>query len=166
MKQRAPEVMQVLLLVAQTVVLVGTTVAWGLVTVLTAGLVIGIAQTLGKLGLDAMIQRDVDEDVRSSAFARSETRLQLAWVVGGGFGTALPLRGDVGFGLAAGAMIAFTLQLLIRARDSRRTRTRDVPPTGTAASERPMPDWIQPPITPETPFPPLAVPRPDHDQPR
>ncbi|HEY2831866.1 MAG TPA: MFS transporter [Sporichthyaceae bacterium] len=168
MKQKAPEVMQVLLLVAQTVVLLGTTLAWGLATVLIAGAVIGIAQTLGKLGLDAMIQRDVDEDVRSSAFARSETRLQLAWVVGGGFGTALPLRGDVGFGIAAGVMIAVTLQLITRARDNRRNRTRGIAPGPTrqpdpAAQRPPMPDWIQPPITPGTPFPPLAAQRPDHD---
>jgi MFS family permease len=171
MKQRAPEAMQVLLLVAQTVVLLGTTVAWGLATVLTAGVVIGIAQTLGKLGLDAMIQRDVHEDVRSSAFARSETRLQLAWVVGGGFGTALPLRGDVGFGIASGVMIALTLQLLTKARENRRNRKRGVDPGSTATapgaapapSAQPMPDWIDTPapITPETPFPPLSVQRPD-----
>ncbi|CAM5563179.1 MFS transporter OS=Streptomyces cyaneofuscatus OX=66883 GN=G3I52_20265 PE=4 SV=1 [Streptomyces cyaneofuscatus] len=29
-----------------------------------------------------MIQRDVPEEVRTSAFARSETLLQMAWVVG------------------------------------------------------------------------------------
>jgi hypothetical protein len=174
MKQKAPEVMQVLLLVAQTVVLLGTTVAWGLVSVLIAGGVIGIAQTLGKLSLDAMIQRDVDEDVRSSAFARSETRLQLAWVVGGGFGIALPLRGEVGFGIAAGVMIAVTLQLITKARDSRRNRGRGIAagstpqaaggPHRAAPQPPPMPDWIQTPITPETPFPPLAVQRPDDDR--
>jgi MFS family permease len=169
MKQRAPEVMQVLLLIAQTVVLLGTTVYWGLATVLIAGTVIGIAQTLGKLGLDAMIQRDVDEDVRSSAFARSETRLQLAWVIGGGLGTALPLRGDVGFGIASGVMIALTLQLVAKARDNHRSRRRESarqpepaqPEQALQQPPLPMPDWVQTPITPETPFPPLSVQRPD-----
>ena len=33
--------------------------------------------------LDAIIQREVPESLRASAFARSETMLQLAWVVGG-----------------------------------------------------------------------------------
>ena len=33
--------------------------------------------------LDAIIQREVPESLRASAFARSETWLQLAWVVGG-----------------------------------------------------------------------------------
>jgi MFS family permease len=163
MKQRAPEAMQVLLLIAQTIVLLATTVYWGLPTVLIAGLVIGIAQTLGKLGLDAMIQRDVDEDVRSSAFARSETRLQLAWVIGGGLGTALPLRGDVGFGIASGVMMALTLQLITKARENRRNRKRGIPlpEPGQPQHPLPMPDWVQTPITPETPFPPLSVQHPD-----
>jgi len=169
MKQKAPEVMQVLLMVAQTVVLLGTTVAWGLATVLIAGVVIGVAQTLGKLGLDAMIQRDVDEDVRSSAFARSETRLQLAWVIGGGLGTALPLRGDVGFGIASGVMMALTLQLVGKARQNRRDHKRGIVPGSTPRADTPqqqsaplpMPDWVAPPITPETPFPPLAAQGPE-----
>ena len=41
--------------------------------------------------------------MRASAFARSETLLQLAWVVGGGLGIALPSNGRLGFAVAAGA---------------------------------------------------------------
>ena len=58
-------------------------------------------QSLGKLCLDALIQGDVPEQVRTSAFARSETVLQLAWVVGGGVGLVLPLSGAWGLGIAA-----------------------------------------------------------------
>jgi hypothetical protein len=43
--------------------------------------------------------------VRTSAFARSETLLQLAWVVGGGVGIALPLHGDLGLGIAASGLV-------------------------------------------------------------
>ncbi|MEW5532928.1 MFS transporter, partial [Streptomyces virginiae] len=46
----------------------------------------GFCQALAKLSLDAMIQRDVPEAVRTSAFARSETLLQVAWVLGGAIG--------------------------------------------------------------------------------
>jgi MFS family permease len=53
-------------------------------------LVSAIANALSKIGLDALIQRDVVETLRSSAFARSETFLQLAWVVGAAIGVALP----------------------------------------------------------------------------
>jgi len=181
-KQRAPEAMLVVLLVVQTAMMLVTAVAWSLPTVLGAGLTTGFVQTLGKLGLDAMIQRDVAEDVRSSAFAGSETRLQLAWVAGGGLGIGLPLRGDVGFGIAAGAMMVLTVLVVGRARENRRARRRagrrsgqapesagpggglgaDTPafaPVPYDASTRPGPAGTQ------LPFPPLAAKRPDEYDP-
>jgi hypothetical protein len=59
---------------------------------------------MSKLGLDAVIQRDVAEDTRNSAFARSETALQLSWVVGGAFGL-LPMPGWLGFTFGAAFII-------------------------------------------------------------
>lgn len=64
----------------------------------------GFTQALSKLSLDAMIQRDVPEEVRTSAFARSETLLQMAWVAGGAIGIALPLNGVLGMSVAAGLL--------------------------------------------------------------
>ncbi|MFJ6482240.1 MULTISPECIES: MFS transporter [unclassified Streptomyces] len=61
----------------------------------------GFCQALAKLSLDAMIQRDVPESVRTSAFARSETLLQVAWVLGGAIGIVLPLNGVLGMSVAA-----------------------------------------------------------------
>ncbi len=61
----------------------------------------GLSQALSKLSLDAVIQRDVPEEVRTSAFARSETLLQMSWVVGGAIGIALPLNGVLGMSVAA-----------------------------------------------------------------
>lgn len=66
--------------------------------------VAGFTQALSKLSLDAMIQRDVPEEVRTSAFARSETLLQMSWVVGGAIGIALPLNGVLGMSVAAGLL--------------------------------------------------------------
>ncbi|MGQ0467475.1 MAG: MFS transporter [Sporichthyaceae bacterium] len=168
MKQRAPEVVVVLLLVVLAAVLLLTAVGWGLVTVLAAGATTGFAQTLGKLALDAMIQRDVPEENTSSAFARSETRLQLAWVAGGALGIALPLRGDVGFGIAAGAMVTLTALVLAQARENRRARRRaqrtpqpeaPAPPPAEEPAQQPTP-------APENiPFPPLAAQNRDqHDR--
>ncbi|HEV2369795.1 MAG TPA: hypothetical protein VGR90_07955, partial [Acidimicrobiales bacterium] len=37
---------------------------------------------LAKPAFDAMVQRDVHESARGRAFARFETRFQLAWVIG------------------------------------------------------------------------------------
>ncbi|AWL42881.1 MULTISPECIES: MFS transporter [Streptomyces] len=75
-------------------------------TVLVAALagVAGFTQALSKLSLDAMIQRDVPEEVRTSAFARSETLLQMSWVFGGAIGIALPLNGVLGMSVAAGIL--------------------------------------------------------------
>lgn len=75
-------------------------------TVMVAALtaVAGFTQALSKLSLDAMIQRDVPEEVRTSAFARSETLLQMSWVVGGAIGIALPLNGVLGISVAAGLL--------------------------------------------------------------
>ena len=80
-------------------------VGYGLLPVLFTGLCAGLASALGKLSLDALVQREVPEAVRTSAFARSETVLQLAWVFGGAVGISVPLAGNWGLGLAAGALV-------------------------------------------------------------
>lgn len=71
----------------------------------TAAVVAFVAATcsaLAKVCLDAVIQRDLPEESRSSAFGRSETVLQLAWVVGGALGVMLPHDTyGVGFVVAA-----------------------------------------------------------------
>lgn len=92
---------------------------YGLVPVLVTGLCAGLASALGKLALDALVQREVPEQVRTSAFARSETVLQLAWVVGGGVGIVVPVGGAWGLGLAAvclAAMLGVTVRSLVRGR--------------------------------------------------
>ncbi|MFI7103342.1 MFS transporter [Streptomyces sp. NPDC050161] len=84
-----------------------------LVVVPVAAAAAGLCQALAKLSLDAMIQRDVPEQVRTSAFARSETALQMAWVVGGAIGIALPLIGMLGMAVAA-ALVAAGVLLAVR----------------------------------------------------
>jgi hypothetical protein len=78
------------------------------------GLTAGLAQSLAKLALDSTIQRDVPERVQSSAFARSDTTLQLAWVVGGFVGIALPLMPRLGLGVAAAVLAAWSVFVLVR----------------------------------------------------
>ena len=65
-----------------------TALLFGLTSAVICMFVTGSANSLGKIALDAVIQRDVDETLRSSAFARSETFLQLSWVVGAAVGIA------------------------------------------------------------------------------
>lgn len=60
-----------------------------------------VANSLGKVALDAIIQREVRAELRASAFARSETLLQLTWVIGGAIGISLPTIGWLGFAVVA-----------------------------------------------------------------
>jgi hypothetical protein len=101
---------------------------YGLVPVIAVGVGAGFASALGKLSLDALVQREVPDDVRSSAFARSETVLQLAWVVGGAIGISLPIPGAYGLGIAAVGLLVM-LVLTLRARvAARRTPARPARP--------------------------------------
>ncbi len=72
--------------------------------VVVAG-VAAVTNAIGKVSLDAIIQREVPENLRASAFARSETVLQLAWVAGGGLAIALPTTGWIGFTVAAAILV-------------------------------------------------------------
>jgi MFS family permease len=114
MRARAPELVIVVVLTIVTVAAAAGAFVYGVVTVLAVALAAGLAQSLGKLSLDAIVQRDVPEAVRTSAFARSETLLQLSWVVGGGIGIALPLNGRLGLGLAAAGLVTM-LVITLRA---------------------------------------------------
>ena len=88
-KSRRPErvVLAVLVLDVVVLVLAASFFKWPIAALL--GLTVGLCQSLGKLSLDALIQRDVGEEVRTSMFARSETLLQLSWVTGGLLGIGL-----------------------------------------------------------------------------
>ncbi len=69
----------------------------GLVTAAVVGLVGATASSLAKVSLDAVIQDDVPDESRASAFGRSETILQLGWVFGGALGVLLPTEYWIGF---------------------------------------------------------------------
>lgn len=101
LKSRGPEVIIASMLGIALTAAVFAALFFGGVMVAILCAVAGLTQALSKLSLDAVIQRDVPEQVRTSAFARSETVLQMAWVVGGAIGIALPLNGVLGMSVAA-----------------------------------------------------------------
>ncbi|WP_431043720.1 MFS transporter [Streptomyces sp. P1-3] len=113
LKARGPERIIVVVLTGALAVLVSAAVLYSTVLVAAVAATAGISQALGKLSLDALIQRDVPEVVRTSAFSRSETTLQLAWVAGGAIGIMLPLNGVVGMAVAAG-LIALGVVATVR----------------------------------------------------
>jgi hypothetical protein len=106
LRSRAPEIIIVTVVACVLGVAITAAVFFSAVLVACLAAMAGFAQALAKLSLDALIQRDVPELVRTSAFARSETLLQMAWVLGGAVGIALPLNGALG--LAVGAAIIGT----------------------------------------------------------
>ena len=85
---------------------------FGLIPAVVLGLVAGLSQSLGKLSLDALIQREVPELVRTSVFARSETLLQLSWVLGGLLGVIMPLIARLGLFIVAGLLVTWLVVVL------------------------------------------------------
>ncbi|WP_218566125.1 MFS transporter [Vallicoccus soli] len=123
LRERRPEVVVVVVVgVAAAASLLG---AWtyerdrsGALVLALVACAAGAAQSMGKLSLDAIVQREVPEEVRTSAFARTETVLQLAWVLGGGLGILVPLGGGQGLLLAA-VLLGAGLVLVLRERPLR-----------------------------------------------
>jgi hypothetical protein len=79
------------------------------------------AAATSKLALDATIQRQTRDEIRTSVFARSETTLQLAWVLGGAVGILLPTQATLGFAVAGG-VLAFALMMAVGYRPTLWTR--------------------------------------------
>ncbi len=87
----------------------------GLVTAAVVGFVGATASSLAKINLDAVIQDDLPERSRASAFGRSETILQLTWVFGGALGVLLPPDYRIGFAVLA-ALLALGLVQTVQCR--------------------------------------------------
>ncbi|MGW2602297.1 MFS transporter [Streptomyces klenkii] len=104
LRSRGPEKTIALVLTVSLGTAVVAAVFYGPFFVVVVAAVAGISQALGKQSLDSLIQRDVPEAVRTSAFARSETLLQMSWVVGGAIGILLPLNGTLGMAVAAAVL--------------------------------------------------------------
>jgi MFS family permease len=103
--RRRPEGILMLALLMAAGGCLGAAINFSRFTSLVAALLATMAGSMAKLALDAVIQRDIAEDTRNSAFARSETGLQLAWVAGGALGL-VEIPGVLGFALAAVAVAA------------------------------------------------------------
>jgi MFS family permease len=112
LKRVNPKITVVLAMLADAAAAVFAALSYGLFTLCVLGFVAGLAQCLAKLSLDSTIQRDVPERVRTSAFARSDTTLQLAWVIGGFVGIALPADPHAGMITAAVVLVAWSLFVL------------------------------------------------------
>jgi MFS family permease len=110
LKQSPTARMAVLLLGVTALTTLFTALDFGWLTVFAVAVVSSATASISKLGLDATIQKRVDESVRTTTFARSETTMQLSWVVGGAVGILLPTKPvAVGFLVATAALGAALL---------------------------------------------------------
>lgn len=117
-----PQALVRIVLIINVVAAVATAINFGMVTVLILCLLVGMNQQLGKLALDAVIQETVPEHTRTSVFGRSETLIQVAWVIGGGLAVLLPADSTIGMTVIAVVLVAWLLVVLVtgKARVPRR----------------------------------------------
>src|SRR5262252_3746381 len=120
-----------------TVVTAVCAMFFGLWAALAVALVAAFGQVLAKLALDSTVQQEIGEDIRSSAFAASETLHQLAWVCGGLAGVALSLTNSGVAGMTVAAIWLGTSLLFLLSQRRRRILAARHSPGGRLVTQRP-----------------------------
>ena len=111
-----PSVLVVRAAIAVTTVSLAAAVAGNLVIAAVATLVTAGATAIAKASLDASLQDDLPEQSRASAFGRSESVLQLAWVLGGALGVLVYTELWVGFTAISSLLILGLAQTVMSHR--------------------------------------------------
>ncbi|UVO14879.1 MFS transporter [Mycobacterium sp. SVM_VP21] len=108
-----PAVLVVRCTMAVTAVALAAAVAGTLVMAAIAALVTSGASAISKASLDAALQDDLPEESRASAFGRTESTLQLAWVLGGALGVLVYTDLWVGFTAITALLIPGLAQTIL-----------------------------------------------------
>ncbi|MFM9034694.1 MAG: MFS transporter [Mycobacterium sp.] len=116
MRLGRPAVLVVRATVAVTVMALVAAVAGTLAAVALAAFVTSGASAIAKASLDASLQDDLPEESRASAFGRSESVLQLAWVLGGAMGVLVYTDLWVGFTAIAALLVPGLAQTVVSYR--------------------------------------------------
>ena len=93
-----------------------TAVTGNLLVAAGATLITSGASAIAKASLDASLQDDLPEESRASAFGRSESMLQLAWVLGGALGVLVYTELWVGFTAISALLIPGLAQTVVSYR--------------------------------------------------
>lgn len=129
LRARAPQFVVFTMLGLSAAVTTLCAVFFGLWAAIIVAASAAAGQTLVKLALDSIVQREIPTQVRSSTFAASETLHQLSWVIGGLLGLLLSLTQSGVAGLAvAAAGLTLSLCSLLLARRRRILRARHQAP--------------------------------------
>ncbi|WP_280336253.1 MFS transporter [Nocardia wallacei] len=116
MKLGRPALIVVTCTAACTIVALFATLLDNLLGAATAALVASGASALAKVSLDASIQDDLPPESIASGFGRSETVLQLAWVIGGAGGVLLPTVYWKGFAVVTAVLAIGLIQTYVSYR--------------------------------------------------
>ena len=116
LKLGRPAVLVVRCTVAVCAVALAASVAGTLMAAVIAALVTSGSSAIAKASLDASLQHDLPEESRASGFGRSESTLQLAWVLGGALGVMVYTELWVGFTAVTALLILGLAQTLVSFR--------------------------------------------------
>ncbi len=105
LKMTKPGVVVLRCAIAATVAALFAAGTHTMLMVALAALFANTASALAKVSLDASIQKDLPDESRASAFGRSETVLQLSWVLGGAIGILAPTELWIGFTIISVLMV-------------------------------------------------------------
>lgn len=108
-----PAVLVVRCTLAVSAVALAASVAGTLAAAVIATLVTSGSSAIAKASLDASLQNDLPEESRASGFGRSESTLQLAWVLGGAVGVLVYTELWVGFTAVTAILILGLAQTLV-----------------------------------------------------
>ena len=111
-----PAVLVVRATIAVCVMALAAAVTGSLIVAAVATFVTSGASAIAKASLDASLQDDLPEESRASAFGRSESVLQLAWVLGGALGVLVYTELWVGFTAVTAMLIPGLAQTVVSYR--------------------------------------------------
>jgi hypothetical protein len=130
--ERAARMLGVLALVLPFVTCLMAALTQASVWIVAAAAATGTALSLSRFALDGAVQKHVAPHCISTAFARSETGLQLSWVLGGGLALLVPTQTAVGFSVGA----ALPVLAVVAARQLALRSQRHVEPAHPPARRR------------------------------
>jgi len=139
-RARAPQFILFGMLILAPIVTAAGAWFFSLAAAIAVAFTSALAAGLAKLSLDSTVQREIGEEIRSSAFAVSETLNQVSNVAGGVAGVLVSMlnNGQAGLAIPAAGLTAALVTLVARRR--RRIlaqRMREEPPPRRTRPDKP-----------------------------
>jgi MFS family permease len=144
LRARAPAFILFAMLTLAPIVTAACAFFFSLTAAIAVAFTAALAAGLAKLSLDSTVQREIGEEIRSSAFAVSETLNQVANVAGSLAGVLVSMldNGQAGLAIAAACLTAALVILITRRRQrilGQRPSEEPAPPPTRPPRRRPSP---------------------------